>query len=272
MPSRPSLSTEPPAPDQSAPFVATLGWQEKLFAKRLNRFELLKLKSEQAPKAFTLRIHRNHGVEQVASALPAFLSFCGYAGNIAIGEYDDSVTLPLGDADVELLWLDFGRYAQLNDEELCCWLSGRLATFRETLKGAIVVANAPGEDNPRSKAINEVVEKWAAAAQSASVLDLARIVSALGSDAFDLRRHTLTGTKLSDAACLAAARQLGLQSIPQFFVARSQSHSRRSRQHHLSRRSGRGWRQRRHSQRGAQGFAGEAGRPRCSGPDAGHRV
>ena len=194
-------------------FVSTLNWQQKLFADRLNRFELLRLRADWPCVTLTLRIHRNHGVEQVASALPPFLGFSGYSANILMGEYDDSLAFPAGEADIELVWLDYDRYEQLSDEDFCGWLERRLSTLRVKSKGAIIVANEPG-DRRRANVINEAVAKWVATTPRAYVLDLAQIAFDLGGAAFDLRRQSLTGTKLSDAACLDTARELGLRVVP----------------------------------------------------------
>jgi FkbH-like protein len=196
-------------------YLASLTWQETLFAPRLNRFELLKLRADWSCRDVALRVHRNQGVEQVTSALRPFLEFMGFSAKIEIGDYDDSLGFPNVDGDIQLVWLDFGRYFNLSDEALGDWLGQRLSALRQGSTSAIVVANAPG-DNERNTIVNRTIEKWAAAPRT-HILDLLSIRNKLDADFFDPRREALTATKLSDAACLEAARRFGLGITPQIF-------------------------------------------------------
>ena len=69
----------------------TIAWQKPIFAEKLNRFDLLKLKIEDGEKREKLRVSRNHAFEQVASVLDRFLVFSGLQSEIIIGDYDDSL-------------------------------------------------------------------------------------------------------------------------------------------------------------------------------------
>ena len=197
-------------------YLASLTWQETLFAPRLNRFELLKLRADRSCRDVVLRVHRNQGVEQVTSALRPFLEFVGFSAKIEIGGYDDSLGFPKVDGDIQLVWLDFGRYFKLSDEALGDWLDQRLSALRQRSTSAIVVANAPG-DNDRDTIVNRAIDKWAAAAPRTHILDLSSIRNKLDAEFFDPTREALTATKLSDAACLEAARRFGLGVAPQIF-------------------------------------------------------
>jgi FkbH-like protein len=184
-------------------FIESLAWQHTLFKKRLNRFELLKLRPDWPCTAIRLRIHRNHGVEQVTSALAPFLGFSGFAADLWTSDYDDALSFPTGEGEASLVWMDFGRYAQLGAQELAEWFVARLDALRAASDGAIIVANDfdAGEQTPR-----------------VTVLDVAKIVAELGTAAFDVRREKLTATRLSDAVCLEAAREIGLRVLPEMFA------------------------------------------------------
>ena len=197
--------------------IESLGWQHTLFMKRLNRFELLKLRPDWPCAKISLRVYRNHGVEQVLSALPPFLGFGGFIAEVWTGDYDDSLTFPPASADASLVWIDFSRYATLATGELIDWFLARLDALRATDNGALIVANDP-DDTPRAAAINQALSDWAKRTPRVALLGLAKITSGLGAAAFDARRQKLTATRLSDAACLEAARELGLSVLPEMFA------------------------------------------------------
>lgn len=197
--------------------IESLGWQHTLFKKRLNRFELLKLRADWPCAAIRLRVHRNHGVEQVLSALPPFLGFGGFAAGVWTGDYDDSLSFPAAPADASLVWVDFSRYPALETADLVAWFLGRLDALRATDDAALIVANDP-DGTQRAKAVNAALDAWANRTPRAALLDLAGIASDLGEGAFDARRQKLTATRLSDAACLEAARALGLRLLPDAFA------------------------------------------------------
>lgn len=194
----------------------TLDWQPTLFADRLNRFNLMKLDERPAARRIVVNVRRNHGFEQVASALRPFLNYAGINASFTIGDYDDALTFTPMPGDLELVWLDYQRYAQLSDDELASWLCERLAALRASTDTPIFVADAPG-DTATSRRVNDTLAAWVEAAPATAVIALSNIEGALGPAFYDERRAALTGTRYSDSAALMAARHIGLELIPAAF-------------------------------------------------------
>nr|QQZ51411.1 hypothetical protein JKL49_10530 [Phenylobacterium glaciei] len=147
--------SEPSALDRTA-------WQPALFAERLSRFALLKLRAAPYEDAPVLSVLRNHAFEPVASALPAFLRFADVPMRLQLGAYDDSLVIPEAAAGAHLVWLDFTRYPKLSDTELEAWLLDRLDALRAVSAAPIIVANAP-EGDDRAAHLNAALAGWAAA-------------------------------------------------------------------------------------------------------------
>lgn len=194
-----------------------VAWQPTLFAERLSRFALLKLRATPYQDAPVLRVLRNHAFEAVASALPAFLRFADVQMSLQLGEYDDSLVMPDDAAAAHLVWLDLTRYSKLSDIELEAWLLDRLAALRAASSGPIIVANAP-EGDARSARLSAALAAWAGTTPSAAVLPLDALAAREGPGFFDEARAAATGTRLSDAAALEIARRLGLEILPGFFA------------------------------------------------------
>ncbi|MFN3076193.1 MAG: HAD-IIIC family phosphatase [Alphaproteobacteria bacterium] len=192
-------------------YLDALAWQKILFADEPNRFELLKLRGEFPCRPVVLRVHRNQGFEQVASALTPFLAFSGWRAEWRIGDYDDTLSFSVlaseEKADVELVWLDFDRYSGMMEEQCAVWLVERLTALRAMTPAPIVVANRVGGNNL-------VLTHWAEKTPAVSVLDQAAMAERLGDSYWDTRRAALTGSRLSDRACLITARTLGFGILP----------------------------------------------------------
>lgn len=202
--------SDPSALDRAA-------WQPTLFAERLNRFALLKLRAAPYGDAPVLMVLRNHAFEPVASALPAFLRFADVRMSLRLGEYDDSLLIPDEPAAAHLIWLDFTRYTKLSDAELEAWLLGRLTALRAVSPGPIIVANAP-EGDDRAARLNAALTGWAEATPGAVVLGLDKLAEREGPGFFDKARAQAAGTRLSDAAALEIARRLGLELLAGLFA------------------------------------------------------
>ncbi len=189
-------------------------WQPALFAAEPRRLELLKLHPEWACTPFRLRVHRNQAFELVAAVLEPFLAFAGRRAEIAYGDYDDSLAFPSsGRPDVELVWLDFTRYRErLDPAELVAWLAGRVRALRERSDAPILVADAPPID-PVSIDLNSRLALLAAI-PGVRVATLSAGWAELGARVVDARAARITGIPLSDAACVRAARALGLVWLP----------------------------------------------------------
>ncbi|MCW6509532.1 HAD-IIIC family phosphatase [Lichenifustis flavocetrariae] len=195
-----------------------LDWQQTIFAEKLSRYNLLKLEQSQARRSLRIHIYRNHGFEQVATALKLFLTYAQFDACLDIGEYDDSFQVTNVTSDLGIVWLDFDRYARLSDHELHMWIFDRLAALREATRAPFIVADLPTSD-ARARDLNAALSAWSAATPGTAILRVSSLASELSASFFDDRRSSLTGTRYSDAACLGAARELGLSLIPSLIAA-----------------------------------------------------
>jgi FkbH-like protein len=196
--------------------IASIELQKALFARRLNSFDLMKASGDEAGQAISIRVHRNHGFEPVARALPAFLSYAGFRADIRIGAYDDGLTLSGEPADIEIVWIDFDRYRALVTADIIAWISERVAALRASGSAPILIAEAPGTTDAERE-INAALAAIAARTPSLWLIPLAAIRDELGDAFFDLRRAELTATRLSNAAAMDCARRIGFSLVPQAF-------------------------------------------------------
>lgn len=189
--------------------------QQSVFVQKLRRAALLRaamVPSEDA-RPLRLRVHRNCPFEFIGSVLQPFLTLADRRLECLIGDYDDSLSLPLtGDADVELIWLDLDRY-QLPDDELLEWLSGRISYLRTGSRAPVLIA-AMTSDNLTSGNIYRKLHERCAPLPDAFVLPLGEILAALGADSCDSRMSRVGATRLSERANLEIARHMGLRWLP----------------------------------------------------------
>jgi FkbH-like protein len=208
---------------RSAPERALLKaeWQETLFAESPPRFRLQKMKAEWPLSALRIRVHRNHAFEYVASAMLPFLGYAGWIPEFLYSDYDDAVTLDIsGEADVELLWLDYDRYREkFTATELAEWLASRIATLRSETTAPILVCDW-GADDARSEEFNSALRWFTASIPAVHICAQLEIASCLGEKYLDLRAVKITGTRLSDRACILTAQRLGLQWLPSVMAPR----------------------------------------------------
>jgi FkbH-like protein len=188
-------------------------WQETLFSSEPARLDLLRLKPEWACVPLRLRVHRNQAFEFVASVLTPFLAFDGRVPEISYSDYDDSLAFRLNTpANVELLWLDFERYRErMTNAELIAWLQDRVTELRAGSAAPILIADSPGEADAE---INEALVRISSVVPGVRIVPMSEICIPLGSRVFDVRAARVTGMRLSDAACILAARALGLTWLP----------------------------------------------------------
>ncbi len=207
--------------DVAASWLERAEWQATLFAEAPRRLELLRLAPSWPCAPFRLRVHRNQAFEFVASVLPPFLAFGGRRADVAYGDYDDSLALRVdGPADVELVWLDLGRYRErLGPAELAAWLGERLGELRRRSDAPVLVADAPAVDRVAAE-VNAEVRRVAGALPGVRVVPLSAILAELGAAALDRRAAKAAGMPLSDAACVLAARALGLVWLPAVLAPR----------------------------------------------------
>ncbi|MGF1468345.1 MAG: HAD-IIIC family phosphatase [Sandaracinaceae bacterium] len=200
-----------PQPSGAERSLARARWQGPLYGSRLSRNALRELTPSWPTAPLRVRVHRNHAFEPVASTLGPFLALWGRAPLVRVGAYDDSLTFAVGgEADVELLWLDYARY-RLPAAELAAWLGDRLAVLRGRTSAPILVVDPVGDD-PGSKALRAALE--AGLPPGVTLLPQSGIARSMGGRYLDARAAPLTGTTLSNQACLETARHLGLRWLP----------------------------------------------------------
>lgn len=192
-------------------------WQPVLFASRPLRSRLLALRASWACEPLVIRIHRNHAFELVASAMQPYLAYSGWNGDFRYGDYDDSLSfggVSVGPhADAEVVWLDYGRYDQRHDPAgLARWLAGRLRSLRTLSPAPILVLGRGGGNSDQSA--NATLAEALGDLPSVRLCDPGPIADILGDRFYDDRAAPLSGTRLSDAACLLLARELACRWLP----------------------------------------------------------
>src|SRR5712692_3014906 len=104
-------------------FDEVLTAQEVLFAERPDRLALMRLTPPPELALATIVLHRNHGVEMALRPMEAYLAYAGLKPEWRVGDYDDSLAFVGAGGDVDIVWLDFGRYSfSGGTEELFQWL------------------------------------------------------------------------------------------------------------------------------------------------------
>ncbi|MCH8899240.1 MAG: HAD-IIIC family phosphatase, partial [Acidobacteria bacterium] len=199
-----------------ASFVEShISWQRVLFSEDLNRLDLLKLAPDWDCESISVRVHRNHNFETLVGPANAFLAYAQLCPSWTIGEYDDSLSFNVNEgADVEIVWIDFFRYQKsLGPDELFDWFQDRLQTLRQNSSAPIIAANWAGS-SPAAERFNSRLNEETSAAVGIVVSDQETIRSRVGDGYWDCARSHLTGTRLSDRACLESAKHIGSQLIP----------------------------------------------------------
>jgi FkbH-like protein len=182
-------------------------WQTSLFGP-LSRANLARCTADWPLQPIRVRVHRNHGFEAVSAASSPFAAWNGLELAWTIGAYDDSLSLAAsGDADVELVWFDTTRV----DVE-AAWLADRLAALRASTDLPILVLAWPLSAMQRAAIANADIPGLAC-------VDLDPLAAALGAHWLDERALRLSGTRLSNPACLQIARALACQWLPAVAVA-----------------------------------------------------
>jgi FkbH-like protein len=201
--------------------LARAEWQRVLFAPISRRLDILKLRPNWPLQRLRLRVHRNHGFEPVASILANYLAFAGFELDAAYSAYDDSVSLATpGEADAELIWLDYSRLATIGEAgELASWMADRVAALRSTSRAPILLADAAG-DVAHASEFNSQIRRLTADMPDVHVCDLAQVHADLGPAFFDERALATSGTRMSNLACVHAARLLGTRWLPAAVVPR----------------------------------------------------
>lgn len=175
---------------------------KSLFAPILNRSELLAIPVKECVKPVTVAVHRNHSFELTASILPVFLAQSGLSIKFVYSSYDDSLSSvdTILDADAHLFWLNAKRYTIADFSD---WLKERIASCRKATGKPVVLA---------CHGVN------LGGAFDGLVCNMPDILAHLGDKAENYRLESLSGTPLSNLACLEMARALGMHYLPSLFL------------------------------------------------------
>jgi FkbH-like protein len=179
-------------------------WQTSLFGP-LSRANLARCAPDWPLHLIRVRVHRNHGFEPVSSACAPFAAWNGLAFAWTLGAYDDSLSFEMtGDADVEVVWFDMTRVEKSIDAS---WLADRLGALRASTDHPILALAWPLSASERAGIAKAQIPGLAC-------VDLDPIAAALPTQWLDERALRLSGTRLSNKACLQIARALACQWLP----------------------------------------------------------
>lgn len=199
-----------------ADYIDTCEMQRLLFSASPSRADLLSLADKGVPVGpCRLYVLRNQSFEFIASVLAPFMRYAGFAPQIAYSDYDDSLSFqaPI-EADVVLVWLDFERYLEaLPAAEIVAWVLGRMEALRAQTASPILLGLPPRA----SEALGEIHDGLSAGLAAVPGLhgcDQDAVYQPLGPKFWDLRAMGLTGTRLSNKACIELARMLGFVCLP----------------------------------------------------------
>ena len=182
-------------------------WQSVLFGTP-NRADLAGCTRPSGLRRVRVRVHRNHGFEAVSSAAIAYAGWNGLEYEWLIGGYDDSLTFAAdGASDVDIVWLDTDRIRHVALDGVGARLGGRLRALRAQTDAPILVLAWPlaGIDPERVTELQ---------IPGLHVADLAPIAESLGECWLDIRTASISGTRLSNQACMRVARELACCWLP----------------------------------------------------------
>jgi FkbH-like protein len=199
--------------------IDRLNWQSILFSQAVpKRVELASLSASWDCYPQQIRIHRNHSFEHVASIIQPYFAYDGWHGDFIYSEYDDSLSWGGIDAqqpaDLEIVWLDFDRYSSFADQnELFEWFGKRLEALRSLTTNPILVANWISEQQDTAE-FNQRLINLINELPGMGVYDRSLVWQELAGKYFDRRAANLTGTNLSDRACILHGRELACRWLP----------------------------------------------------------
>jgi FkbH-like protein len=190
-------------------------------APSVKRAELLRLVEPPGLTTVRLQVHRNYAFELVGSVVAPFLWLSGFKSSITYSDYDDSLSFAGIDAEaIQVIAVDFERYGEkAGSSSFRDWFVGRMNALRGMTEHPIIIANWPSEER-RAGEFNLELEKTANVLSSVYVWDVVNILRNLNGKFFDERAAGVTGTRLSNSACIEMARSLGLVRLPSVLLPR----------------------------------------------------
>lgn len=187
-----------------------------LFKRRPTRLELSESRPVWPCRDFSVRPHRNHSYEHVASAASAWAAYGNYRLIWSDAPYDDTLALRLDGSppDLELVWHDIEPIRSSPDIDVVAWLSSRIHALRD-LSGSPILAAIVGLSPEEEVALRGLIGGLPGV-RLAPVSDLLASVS----KPFDPRFMKIAGSRLSEEANLALAKHLACRWIPALLLPR----------------------------------------------------
>ena len=213
------FSPRPPTVERDHVGLAALSarfeWQTALFAPQPDRRVLLGLNAPWPTSPRRIRFHRNHAIEYSLSVLRPFLEYAGIRPELLVGDYDDSLSFAsAGDADVEVVWLDYARFAdRLSPDAVASWLGTRIAALRTRTSAPVLVLDWDG----RADGADEFSQRFRSCVGGLGDVRLAdrrELFNDLAPAYFDPERASVTGTRMSRQGAILTARLLGSRWLP----------------------------------------------------------
>lgn len=199
--------------------INRIDWQPMLFTDSVpKRIQLRNLVATWECNPKKVRIHRNHSFEYIETIIQPYLAYDGCKGEFIYSDYDDSLSWGSVDqsqsSDMEIIWLDFDRYINnFNDSQLIEWINQRIESLRQLTNSEILVANWVS-DLHQTTSFNQQLAEIIIKLPGVWVYDQTKVWQELGTKYFDRRAAKLTGTNLSDQACILHGRELACRWIP----------------------------------------------------------
>ncbi len=198
-----------------------IAWQERLAAPRLRRSELAGLVPSWPCRPVRVHVVRNAPFELVAACLPPFLAYAGLEAAISYGPYDDSLSDPAGDlpdcCDAVVVWLDLERYGDVAPAQLAGFVADRVGALRARSEAPLLVADWTAAHDG-AVALRDALAQRLAGLPATHLCAVSALAAALGDAWSDARLAAVSGSSLSDRACLETARAFGLRWLPAVLV------------------------------------------------------
>jgi HAD superfamily phosphatase (TIGR01681 family) len=187
-----------------------ISYANVLFKEGITRRELALLRPSWACREVKLRFHRNHSFEHVVAASAAWAGYAKMSIKCEDAPYDDALSMNVSgdEPDLEVIWYDVEAIEARLGQETPEWLKGRIKALRGASSAPILVV-VVGLSMAQELELAE-------AAKSLPGVRVAPVCGVLGPIAapFDSRLAKISGARLSEAANLALARNLGCRWLP----------------------------------------------------------
>lgn len=180
--------------------IKQLELQEFLFEREPTRMDLLNYAAS-VETSYRVFICRNHSFELIENTIKPYLEYGGVGVEFLYSSYDDSLSFLELDPNVDMviLWLDLSNYKM---PDLAGFIDERVKHLRSLFQGNILFV--PCCNDAKVRVDNQHAEQY----------KLTSLEERLDDRFLDLRLEPFSGTKLSNAASLAIARDLGLNYLP----------------------------------------------------------